>query len=199
MTIAPPSPSLSAAPRPWWGRLPGGSVVWIVVLAELLTFFMFFVGYAASYRAEPGVYASSQASLSRASGAINTAVLLTGSWLAARAALAHEQGGRPAGWWLGAALSGVLFTVIKLSEYGHVFSAGVNLSTNGFWFFYLFLTMMHLAHVLAGIGFAGALAWRSRSSPATSLEAAEATATYWHLVDLIWILLFPLLYLVRMR
>jgi nitric oxide reductase NorE protein len=173
-------------------------VIWIVVLAELLTFFLFFAAYAASYRSDPGVYAASQASLSRLSGAINTAVLLTGSWMAARGTLAHDQGSGARGWWLGAALTGVLFMGIKISEYAHVFGAGITLSTNGFWFFYLFLTMMHLAHVLAGIGFAGALALRAGSSEPSSLETVEATATYWHLVDLIWILLFPLLYLVRM-
>lgn len=184
---------------PWWSRLPGGSVIWIVVLAELLTFFLFFAAYAASYRSEPAVYAASQASLSRASGAINTAVLLTGSWMAARGALARGQGAGARGWWLGAALTGILFTGIKLSEYDHVFGAGITLSTNGFWFFYLFLTMMHLAHVLAGVGFAGALALRPESDDPSALETVEATATYWHLVDLIWILLFPLLYLARMR
>lgn len=193
-------PQQPAAGLPaWWQRLPGGSVIWIVVLAELLTFFLFFVAYAASYRSDPGTYAASQASLSRGSGAINTAVLLTGSWMAARGVLAHDQGTSARGWWLGAALSGVLFTGIKLSEYAHVFGAGINLSTNGFWFFYLFLTVMHLGHVLAGIGFAGAMALRPPSRAPSSLETAEATATYWHLVDLIWILLFPLLYLVRMQ
>lgn len=191
--------SASEPPEPaWWQRLPGGSVIWIVVLAELLTFFLFFVAYAASYRSEPGVYAASQASLSPTSGGVNTVVLLTGSWMAARGTLARDQGTSARGWWLGAALTGVLFTGIKISEYAHVFGAGITLSTNGFWFFYLFLTMMHLAHVLAGIGFAGALALRTGSSEPSSQETVEATATYWHLVDLIWILLFPLLYLVRM-
>lgn len=183
----------------WMKNLPGGSVIWVVVLAELITFFLFFIAYAVSYRAESEIYIASQAMLSRTSGAINTAILLTGSWMAARAAWAHQQKSSSRGWWLGTAILGLFFTCIKTSEYIHVFREGITLSTNSFWFFYLFLTLMHLVHVMAGIGFSIGLALRSNTEKPPTSEATEATATYWHMVDLIWIILFPLLYLVKMR
>ncbi len=182
----------------WWDALPGGTVIWIVVVAELLTFAMFFVAYAAGYSADPDIYRDSQATLPVLSGTINTAVLLTGSWMVARAALAIEERRPAAAWLVGTALSGVVFTVIKFAEYGHTLEGGITMSTNNYWFYYIFLTLMHLMHVLFGIVFAAMMAWKVRrlDAYAENAGAVEATATYWHLVDLIWILLFPLLYLV---
>jgi nitric oxide reductase NorE protein len=88
---------------------------------------------------------------------------------------------------------------IKLNEYADVFAAGTTLSTNTFWFFYLFVTGLHFLHVLAGVGFllpTAYHAWKGAYGPNASLSV-EAVAVFWHLVDLIWIFLFPLFYLVK--
>jgi nitric oxide reductase NorE protein len=92
----------------------------------------------------------------------------------------------------------VVFTGIKLFEYVHVFELGVTLSTNTFWFSYLFLTAIHLLHLFVGIGVLGWLAatYHQPQSPEHA-ETIEAAAVYWHMVDLIWIVLFPALYLVH--
>jgi len=181
----------------WLGRLPGGTVVWIVVVLELGTFALFFFGFAWSYAQEPSVFRSSQALLHPTSGAINTAVLLTGSWLIARAAhrANHSQDAVP--WLLAAGVSGLVFTAIKVTEYQSVFAHGVSLSTNQFWFFYLFLTVLHLVHVVIGVGICGAVAYglRKPGQDPPDRHTVEAAATYWHLVDLIWIILFPLIYM----
>ncbi len=192
--------TVSTEPDPlgdWLGRLPGGTVVWIVVALELATFAMFFFGYAWSYTQEPSVFKASQALLHPTSGAINTAVLLTGSWLIARAAHRATVGLDAVPWLLAAGASGVVFTAIKISEYQGVFAHGVSLSTNQFWFFYLFLTVLHLVHVLIGIGICGAVAYglRKPGEDPPDRHTVEAAATYWHLIDLIWIILFPLIYL----
>lgn len=181
----------------WSDRLPGGGVIWVVIASELLTFGLFFLAYAAAYADDAATFATSQALLHAASGTVNTAVLLTGSWMAARAVIAHHQGGaRP--WLAATGLSGLLFVGIKIHEYVDVFGHGVTLSTNPFWFYYLFLTFIHLLHVVVGIGIMGWLTATYRAPEGhEDVASVEAAAAYWHLVDLVWIVLFPLLYLVR--
>lgn len=179
--------------------LPGGLVVWIFVAVEILTFAAFFVAFADAYADEPRVFLDAQALLHPLRGAINTGVLLTGSWLVARATVAPATASR---WLFAAGVSGVVFVAIKVSEYVDVFSVGITMSTNSFWFYYLFLTFMHLLHVVFGIGAMFSLSFRaSRAHAAGSTKefapSLEAGAVYWHLVDLIWIVLFPTIYLMR--
>jgi nitric oxide reductase NorE protein len=193
--------SIEHAPPQPARELPGGTVIWLFVAIELLTFGLFFVGFAAARRADPAPFVAGQAQLHPLLGAINTCVLLCGGWLAARAVLANRcNEGRAAAAYLGgAAASGILFMAIKLHEYAGVFAAGISLSTSSFWFFYLFLTGLHFLHVLAGVGFLLPTAWRAAHDAYGPAEPAtvEAVAVFWHLVDLIWIFLFPLLYLAR--
>ena len=180
-------------------ELPGGTVIWLFVAIELLTFGLFFGAFAAARRSDPALFMAGQAQLHPLLGAINTCVLLSGGWLAARGVLANRYG-KPraaAACLLGAAATGLLFMAIKLYEYSIAFAAGVSLSTSSFWFFYLFVTGLHFLHVLAGVGFLVPTAWRAAHG-AYGPEARytlEAVAVFWHLVDLIWIFLFPLLYL----
>jgi nitric oxide reductase NorE protein len=182
-------------------ELSGGTVIWLFVAIELLTFSMFFVGFAAARRSDPAIFLAGQEQLHALSGAINTAVLLCGGWLAARGVLANRanQPGTTARCFAGAAVTGLIFMAIKLHEYSDLFAAGISLSTNSFWFFYLFVTGLHFLHVLAGVGFLVPTAWRAAHrayGPDDSLTI-EAVAVFCHLVDLIWIFLFPLIYLAR--
>lgn len=192
-----PGPVLASAADwlAYFNRLPGGLAVWIFCVLEMGTFALFFVGFAWSQRSEPAVFAASQALLHPDSGTLNTLVLLTGSWLAARGVLAAKQGRPLAPWFYATACSGLLFLGIKLWEYQSVFAAGVSLSTNTFWFYYLFLTVVHALHVAFGVFFMLWLAWpRQQQSPEHTLRVSAA-AVYWHLVDIIWVFLFPLIYL----
>lgn len=193
----PGTPSAQPAPR----ELPGGTVLWLFVAVELLTFGLFFATFAMARRADPTSFAAGQAQLHPLLGTINTCVLLTGGFAAARGVLAHRGGeSRLTGACLfGAAASGLVFMAIKLVEYGDVLGSGVTLSTSSFWFHYLFVTGLHFLHVLAGVGFLIPTAWRAGRGaygPDDAL-AVEAVAVFWHLVDLIWVFLFPLFYLVR--
>ncbi len=181
--------------------LSGGTVIWLFVAIELLTFGLFFVGFAAARRADPEPFLAGQAQLHPLLGAVNTGVLLCGGWCAARGVLANRSNEprAAAGYLAGAAATGLVFMAIKLHEYADVFAAGVSLSTNTFWFFYLFVTGLHFLHVLAGVGFLVPTAVRAARG-AYGPEApftVEAVAVFWHLVDLLWIVLFPLLYLAR--
>ncbi len=182
-----------------WHPLTGGAAVWIFMAVEVVTFGLFLLGHAWGWRSEPEVFAQAQALLHPGSAVRGTALLVGGSWLAYQAVLRRE--GEPAmdvsRALAGAAGLGVLFTLNKIAEYASL--GGVNLSTNAFWFSYLFLTFLHLLHVIAGIGFFAWLAWKCRGgAPAPDDPiSVEAAAAYWHLVDLIWVLLFPLLYLLH--
>ncbi len=182
-------------------ELSGGIVVWLFVAIELLTFGLFFVGFAAARRSDPALFLAGQEQLHALFGAINTAVLLCGGWLAARGVLANRSNepATTARCFAGAAITGLIFMGIKLYEYSEVFAAGVSLSTNSFWFFYLFVTGLHFLHVLAGVGFLLPTAWRAAQGTygPDNPSTVEAVAVFWHLVDLIWIFLFPLIYLAR--
>ncbi len=193
------SPSRRLTQPSAWPALTGGTAVWVFMTVEVATFGMFLVAHAWGWRTEPDVYASSQALLHPTSAVRGTAILLVGSWLAYQGALADHARARTWPWMAAAAFSGLLFAVNKGLEYASPELAGVTLSTNRFWFSYLFLTGLHLLHVLGGVGLFGwlAVAVRRGPLPETAPVNVQAAAVYWHLVDLIWVLLLPVLYLMH--
>lgn len=184
-----------------YAPLTGGTAVWIFMGVEVLTFGLFLLGHAWGWRTEPQVFAESQALLHPVSGVRGTLLLLVGSGLVVQGVLANHADRPQAamGWLLAGAAAGLLFSVNKLLEYADPALAHVTLSTNSFWFSYLFLTGLHLLHVLGGVGILAVLAWRLRAGVygPTNALGVEAGAAYWHLVDIIWVLLFPVLYLMH--
>ncbi|MCB9663569.1 MAG: cytochrome c oxidase subunit 3 [Alphaproteobacteria bacterium] len=196
------SPTAVGDPPDATRGLTGGTALWILMTVEVATFGMFFLWFASSWHGHVEVYAASQAQLDVRSGFVGTVLLLAGSWLAYEGVLAHEdeRNGTTARSFLAASAVGCLFTVNKLAEYAAHAGHGVSLSTNGFWFAYLFLTGLHLLHVLAGVVALAVLGFRALRGAGLGREdtlSVEATAGYWHLVDVIWLFLFPLLYLVQ--
>jgi nitric oxide reductase NorE protein len=182
------------APAP----LSGGVAVWVFMTVEVVTFGMFLLAFAWSYGADPATFAAAQARLHPESALRGTALLLLASGFAYQAVLAHAERrlNATSRWMAAAAAAGLAFSVNKLLEYADPSLAGLHLSSGGFWFSYFFLTGLHLLHVLGGIAFFGWLAGVVRRAEVDRLTV-EAGAAYWHLVDLIWVLLFPILYLMR--
>lgn len=184
----------------YFDALPGGSLIWVVFLIEMLTFALFFFGFAWTGRSEPSLFVASQALLHPNSGTFNTLVLLSGSWMVARAVHETRKQRAVSLWLFGTALTGLIFLGVKLTEYGDIFAKHIRLSTNAFWFYYLFLTILHNLHVLLGVYFLVFLGYKFRNMQVLKPEdchTLEAVAIYWHLVDLIWVFLFPLLYFTR--
>lgn len=186
------------SPTRRWHPLTGGTAIWVFMGVELVTFGLFLLTFAWGWRGDAEAYRQGQALLHLDSGLRGTALLLLGSGLAYQAVLANAED-RPsatAGWLVGAAGTGLAFAVNKVLEYQDPALAEVTLSTSMFWFFYLFLTGLHLLHVLAGVVALPVLAWQVRRGAYGSADplAIEAGAAYWHLVDLVWVLLFPILY-----
>ncbi len=195
LTSSTPAPS----PTPGWSPLTGGTAVWVFMSVEVLTFGLFLLGHAWGWRSDPEGHAAGQALLHVRSGLVGTVLLLLGSGLAYLAVLAEEQGQtrRTIVAFLAAAACGLAFSVNKLAEYASPDLAEVGLSTSAFWFSYLFLTGLHLLHVVLGVVLLAWVAWRlARGGPGPTLGVA-AVAAYWHLVDVIWLLLFPIVYLMH--
>lgn len=189
------------AHAPDTARLAGDLAVWLIILAELLAFGILFLSYAFARTFDVALFNASQRTLDLNSGAINTALLITGSWCVVRAVQAMKKDASAAGarWLLAALACGSGFVVIKVLEFSDKAQAGIDLSTNTFYMFYLLLTGFHFFHVLAAMVFLTILLVKTRAGHygKHNHHALETGAAFWHMVDLLWIVLFPLVYVMR--
>jgi nitric oxide reductase NorE protein len=182
-------------------RLPGVEGLWVFVMADMTVFAIMFGSFMLGRHHNPALFEASRHALNPNFGGVNTLILLTSSWFAALAldAVRKSRFGL-AQHFIGAAfLCGVAFMVSKAIEYTEKLNAGISLLTNDFFMYYFTLTGIHLFHVVAG-NVVLAVLWikaRSRSFDPKRPVVLECGAIYWHMVDLLWIILFPLLYLVR--
>lgn len=182
-------------------RLAGDLAMWFVVALEMMTFGLLFVVYAVARTLDPAPFRTGQASLDLNLGAVNTLLLLTGSWCTARGVLALRRARVDAGarWlWAGAAF-GAAFLLVKGFEYRHKLRAGYDLDTDVFWMFYYLLTGFHFLHVAAAALMLAVVAFLAPRRPwgATDAHIPETVAVFWHMVDLLWVVLFPLVYVLR--
>jgi cytochrome c oxidase subunit 3 len=186
--------------------------VFVFLASEGLLFGALVLGYVVA-RLSPGAdFGAASRELSLPLGTLNTVILLTSSFCAALATIAADA--RQERWarlaLLATALLGIAFLCIKGYEYWDEAQRGLfpfrddaarypAVSPPNFRLFfdaYLALTGTHALHLLTGIGLLGGIAlfWRRLARPAHTLKLA---ALYWHFIDVIWVVLFPLLYLVR--
>lgn len=188
-----PSPIATPASADWGAlsRLPGNPMMWILILGELAVFGVFFVGFATARALDPVTFDASQAHLDRMVGAANTLLLITSGWLAALGARAEASGRNPRALLAGAALLGLLFLAVKAREYGAEIGAGFYPETDTFFTLYYLLTGFHALHVVMGIIVLIIVAWLR------GLDNVETGCAFWHMVDLIWVILYPLVYLIR--
>jgi nitric oxide reductase NorE protein len=179
-----------------WGilaELPGDPMMWVLIFSELAVFGLLLGAFAVTRAVNPSVFADGQRLLDPGLAALNTLVLVTSGWAAARGALAARLGARPASRrWLALAIAlGAVFVAIKLTEYAGEIAHGAGLETSTFFTLYFLLTGFHLLHVVLGMVI---LAVVLRSATA---GAVETGTSFWHMVDLVWVLMFPVVYLVR--
>ena len=182
-------------------RLAGDLAMWLIILAELLTFGILFLCYAFARSQNVALFNASQLTLDLNSGAINTVLLITGSWCVVRAVKAVRRNALAPGvrWLLAALVCGVGFVSLKVIEFSAKLDAGIDLSTNTFYMFYILLTAFHFFHVILGMIFLTVLMFKTWRGAYGSHEhhALETGAAFWHMVDLLWIVLFPLVYVMR--
>lgn len=180
---------------------PGDLAIWVFILAELGAFFVLFSAYAFTRLKHLELFGEMQLTLDSNAGMINTLLLITGSWCVARAIAAIKRNlcRQSAHWLLAAMLTGVGFLIVKYFEYGAKFAQGINLETNLFYTFYIALTMFHAMHVVLGMAILF-FVWKKAMAGGYSAQnhhGMETGASYWHMVDLVWIILFPLVYIMR--
>jgi nitric oxide reductase NorE protein len=181
--------------------LPGDLAIWIFIYAEMLAFGVLFVAYAFTRANDIDLFNQSQLTLNRSSGLINTLVLITSSFCVANAvsAIRQDLSTKCANWLIGAWLLGGVFVMIKISEFVAKFDAGITMSTNNFYMFYLSLTFFHFMHVLMGMVILTFIIRKARRGgySAQNYTGVESGASFWHMVDFLWIILFPLVYIIR--
>ncbi len=177
----------------------GGIMIWMFVVLELLVFLMAFGIYFAAKANEPNLFLESQAHLNQKFAAINTLVLISSGYLLALAVKGYEKLSPKVlgGLTLSASALGVLFIVIKFNEYKEKLDAGFHVSFNSFFEFYWVFTLFHAAHVVLGIFLLMYYSYLffTGSSVKNFEEGFSTSVIYWHMCDIIWILLFPILYL----
>jgi nitric oxide reductase NorE protein len=179
-----------------WGplsALPGHPMIWVLIASELAVFGLALLGYAGARARDPQAFAAAQDTLDRLAGTLNTAILLTSGLFAALANAAAQQGlKRRARQFLAmAGALGIAFLAVKGWEYCREFAAGADIDSNGFFTLYFLVTGFHALHVVLGLVI---LSFAAKSAAPAAVETGTA---FWHMVDLIWIVVFPCFYLLR--
>jgi cytochrome c oxidase subunit III len=183
--------------------------LWLFLATEILFFGGFFFLYLVARLQDPTGFAEGGRRAELLLGTINTVLLMTSSatlTVAERATRAGWRGAARAGI-VATLLLGTAFLAVKGYEYNedlaeHLFPgmAGFPLASVGatrFWTFYWTVTIIHAIHLTIGLGCVARLLWLDRSDRLLPYwMSAEVTTLYWHLVDIVWLLLWPLLYLI---
>lgn len=181
-------------------HVPGEPGVWIFLFGDMLVFGIFFATFMYHRAQAPELFDQSRHTLSIGIGLTNTLVLLSSSLFVVTAVRAIRTGQRRAAQALlaGAILCGLAFVGNKAIEYTTEISAGHVPTQNDFYLYFFTLTGVHLFHLLIGIVVLTLLLAQTRRTDfdVTKMGLVEGGACFWHLVDLLWIVLFPLLYLV---
>ena len=172
--------------------LPGNPLIWILIVSEVLVFALALVAFLVMRLLHLRDFQAASHLLHAGSGTLSMALLLTSGYLAAIAQSDSIQArqSRSSRLLVLAALLGVLFLVLKATEYGDLWSKGVAFEGSKFFTLYALITGFHAAHVAFGTGLL--LVVSLRPTP----EHVEPSVAFWHMVDLVWVLVFPVLYLV---
>jgi len=182
-------------------NIPGSLAIWAAILAEMSEFAMMFVVYFLAKVHHPELFHEGPAKLNTMAGTTNTLIMLTSSFFVVRSVMAVRSNQlRTASRWLwGAVICGILYLIIKYFEYQWNTAQGLETETSIFYGVYYYVTFNHFLHV--GWGSAG-LVWviyRINTGIYTQNEHEGLInmALYWHMIDLAWITIFPLLYVIR--
>lgn len=177
---------------------PGGILLWIIIVLELFTFGIALIAMVDSGNKELEVFHDSSLKLNKTFGMVNTIFLLTSGFLMAISVSELKKGNKAKfkKLLLLTMLFGLLFLGLKSFEYYSKISEGLSIGYNTFFTYYWMLTLFHVIHVIIGLVILASVYFGiKKEKPTTSMEDVEASAAFWHMCDLIWILLFPVIYL----
>ena len=181
-------------------HVPGDSHMWVMVLGDLVIFGAYFVIFMIYRTMAPPEFLAAQQHLDVTIGVVNTIVLLTSSWFVARSVLAARAGesrpGHAAD--LPRRRSSACCSSSSRPTSGRRRSrSGYTMPSNDFFMFYYMLTGVHLFHVALGLLILGIVVRELRNPRTRRMSMVESGAIYWHMVDLLWIVIFALLYVMR--
>jgi len=177
---------------------PGGILMWIIIFLELITFGVALIAMVYSSKESPSLFHDSRLQLNTTIGAINTVVLIVSGFFMALSVTHLKQGkiNKSKFYLKLTMLGGLLFLGFKGFEYADKIEAGFNIGYNSFFTYYWMLTLFHVVHVIVGLVILGSVhVGLSKNNSETKFEDVEASAAFWHMCDLIWLLLFPIIYL----
>lgn len=193
----PSAPARDPAAR----HMPGEEGVWVLIFGDMMMFSLLFIVFLYYRRFDAAAFARAQTHMNQAFGALNTVLMLSSSWFVAMGVRAARLDMlRATTRLLQAAMAcGAGFGVVKFLEYSEKIQAGITLSTNDFFMYYFIFTGIHMLHVVIATAVLFFLTRHIRGGPidARRLRNVESGASFWHLVDLLWIVLFALFYLIR--
>lgn len=193
--------SSEMSPGEQLAKLPGDSGVWVFIIADLAAFAVFFLIFSVGRMEAPALYEESRQHLDTTLGLLNTLIMLTSSLFMVRAVHAAREGHRSAVIrnLLLTIVVGAGFAVTKIMEYSAKVDAGIGLTSNEFFTYYFAFTGIHFLHFVIGLGAIAMMVVKSRydALDANFVTWIESVGCYWHMVDLLWIMLFPMLYLLR--
>jgi nitric oxide reductase NorE protein len=180
-------------------HLPANKDMWVFVLGDLVIFGSYFIIFMIYRNQERDLFLASQQHLSLNVGVLNTLVLVASSWFVARSVQLTRAGdyGRAMRLTVFGGLCGVAFILIKAYEWSSKIGHGFTFGSNDFFTFYYMLTGVHLFHVALGLVFLGVTYFELRNPKFRRVTMVETGATYWHMVDLIWVVIFALVYVMR--
>ncbi|WP_074406471.1 MULTISPECIES: cytochrome c oxidase subunit 3 [Aquimarina] len=175
---------------------PGGILMWIIISLELITFGMAIIAMVYCGKQEPDLFHQSRMLLNPVYGIINTILLLTSGFCMAISVhyLKINIPQKSKILLLATMLFGMLFLIIKTFEYNEKINLGLDINHNLFFTFYWLLTLFHVIHVIVGLVILGSVYFGLRNKK-TNIEDVEASASFWHMCDLIWLFIFPIIYL----
>ena len=182
-------------------KLPGDMAMWFFILAELSVFALFFIGFAVAEHLNEAMFMQGKAQLHKIAGLINTLALITSSFVVALALQALHQGKEKVAAWrlIYALVIASIYIVTKLWEYQVLFEQGIDIETNTFFTLYFLITAFHFMHILLGmviLAYMAKQAFQGAYLQNKRVSGFEAGASYWHMVDMLWIILFPLIYII---
>lgn len=177
---------------------PGGILMWIIIFLELITFGLALIAMAYSSKESPELFHESRLHLNTTLGTINTLFLIVSGFFMAVSvnSLKQHKNKQARLFLLLTMLGGLLFLGLKGFEYYDKIETGLTIGYNTFFTYYWMLTLFHVIHVVIGLIILSSVYLGLRKNSATTtMEDVEASAAFWHMCDLIWLILFPIIYL----
>lgn len=184
VAAAPPSPP----------PVPG---ILTFIAADTANFILFFGYFMVERMQQPTLFARSAGLLDIRLGLLNTVILISSGWLVALAVEAARagEGEKVRRCLLGAIVIGLCFGIVKAIEYAVKIAHGITPQTDAFFTFYYVFTGVHLLHYAIGLALLVATLARARRIDAAFVGWITSCALFWHMVDLLWVFLFAMLYL----